>query len=66
MDAKRCDICKRFYLIEQDSDRAEFRNKKLFEIAFLRFDSAAFATFDLCDKCSVKIVEFVYSRGIKI
>lgn len=66
MNAKRCDICKSFYLMEQDSERAVYRNKKIFGIALFEYDCTICATFDLCNKCSVKIAEFVHSGGIKI
>lgn len=53
MDAKRCDRCKRFYILSDNIDkRPSYAGNRMFNIKTIDIDCRGLQTFDVCPDCA--------------
>ncbi len=53
MDAKRCDRCKRFYMLSDKIDkRPSYAGNRMFHIKTIDIDCRGLQTFDVCADCA--------------
>lgn len=60
MDAKRCDRCKRFYMLSDSIDkRPSYAGNRMFGIRTLDLDWKGLQTFDVCADCAKAFMSWI-------
>lgn len=65
MDAKRCDRCKKFYLLSDDIEkRPSYAGLKVFDIRALNSNWDQITTYELCADCAKDFMTWMKMREV--